>query len=105
MTGTSRAASFVLFSILKNELLPYSEVLGDVNDIVTTADINGPAVLVDSSLALMMALLQLRNHHLPNASHATNNHVVRWMLSRWFPGKYLLNNIQKKKDSCLIIFS
>ncbi|TGJ87704.1 hypothetical protein E0Z10_g1018 [Xylaria hypoxylon] len=62
-----------------------SEMMGDISDIVTTADVNGPAVLVDSSLILMTALLHLRNHHIPNASHATNNHVVRWMLSRWFP--------------------
>ncbi|KAI0408791.1 phosphatidylinositol 3 [Xylaria palmicola] len=85
MAGTCRAASFLLKSILTNELLTYSEIMSDVNDIVTTADVNGPAVLVDSSLILMTALLQLRNHHLPNASHATNNHVIRWMLSRWFP--------------------
>ncbi|KAI1755403.1 phosphatidylinositol 3 [Xylaria castorea] len=85
MTGTCRAASFLLNSILTNELLSYSDIMGDVSDIVTTADVNGPAVLVDSSLILMTALLQLRNHHLPSASHATNNHVIRWMLSRWFP--------------------
>ncbi|GAW26033.1 putative serine threonine-protein kinase tel1 [Rosellinia necatrix] len=93
MAGTSRAASFLLYSILKNELLPYSEIMGDISDIVTTADVNGPAVLVDSSLVLMTALLQLRNHHLPNASHATNNHVVRWMLSRWFPGEWIWNYV------------
>ncbi|KAI1427044.1 phosphatidylinositol 3 [Xylaria sp. FL1777] len=85
MAGTCRAASFLLYSILKNELLTYSETMGDISDIVTTADVNGPAVLVDSSLILMTVLLRLRNHHLPNASHATNNHVIRWMLSRWFP--------------------
>ncbi|KAI1430843.1 phosphatidylinositol 3 [Xylaria sp. CBS 124048] len=85
MTGTCRAASFLLYSIATNNLLSYSEIMGDISDMVTTADVNGPAVLVDSSLLLMTALLQLRNHHLPNASHATNNHIVRWMLSRWYP--------------------
>ncbi|KAI0435099.1 phosphatidylinositol 3 [Xylaria sp. FL1042] len=85
MAGTCRAASFLLYSILRNELLTYSEIMSDISDIVTTADVNGPAILVDSSLILMTALLQLRNHHLPNASHATNNHIIRWMLSRWSP--------------------
>ncbi|KAI1282438.1 phosphatidylinositol 3 [Xylaria sp. FL0933] len=85
MTGTCRAASFLLYSIVKNELLTYSEIMSDISDIVTTADVNGPATLVDSSLIMMTALLQLRNHHLPNASHATNNHIIRWMLSRWSP--------------------
>ncbi|KAI1313631.1 phosphatidylinositol 3 [Xylaria venustula] len=85
MAGTCRAASYLLYSMLKNNLLTYSEIRGDINDIVTTADVNGPAVLVDSSLMLMTILLQLRNHNLPNASHATNNHIIRWMLSRWSP--------------------
>ncbi|KAI0534655.1 phosphatidylinositol 3 [Xylaria digitata] len=85
MTGTCRAASFLLYSILKNRILTYSEIMGDVSDIVTTADVNGPAVLVDSSLILMTTLLHLRNHHIPNANHSTNNHVIRWMLSRWSP--------------------
>lgn len=68
--------------------------MGDISDIITTADVNGPAVLVDTSLILMTALLQLRNHHLPNASHATNNHVIRWMFSHWFPGKRLSAHAQ-----------
>ncbi|KAI1176265.1 phosphatidylinositol 3 [Nemania sp. FL0916] len=85
MAGTSRAASFLLYSILLNDILAYGEIMGDVKDMVTTADVNGPAVLVDSSLVLMTALLKLRNHHLPNASHATNNYIIRWMLARWSP--------------------
>jgi ataxia telangiectasia mutated family protein len=94
MTGTCRAAGFLLNSIITNQLLTYNEIMADISDMVTTADVNGPAVLVDSSLILMTALLQLRNHHLPNASHATNNHVVRWMLSRWYPGEWLPNYAQ-----------
>jgi serine-protein kinase ATM len=93
MTGTCRAGSFLLYAVLERELLPYNEIMGDISDMVTTADVNGPAVLVDSSLMLMTALLQLRNHHLPNASHATNNHIVRWMLSRWFPGECLSSDV------------
>lgn len=89
MAGTCRAASFLLHSILRHELLAYNEITGDISDIVTTADVNGPAVLVDSSLVLMTSLLRLRNHHLPSAGHATNNHVIRWMFSRWFPGQSL----------------
>ncbi|KAI1335716.1 phosphatidylinositol 3 [Xylariaceae sp. FL0016] len=85
MSGTCRAASLLLHSITTRELLPYREIADDVNSIVTTADVNGPAVVVDSSIRLMTALLQLRNYHLPSASHATSNHIVRWVLLRWDP--------------------
>ncbi|KAI2630503.1 phosphatidylinositol 3 [Xylaria nigripes] len=85
MTETCRAASFLLYSITTNNLLTYSEIMRDISDMVTNADVNGPDVLVDSSLILMTALLRLRNHHVPNASQATSNHIIRWMLSRWHP--------------------
>ncbi|KAI5919924.1 phosphatidylinositol 3 [Camillea tinctor] len=85
MTGTCRASSVLLHSIVTNEILSYREIADDVNNIVINADVNGPAVVVDSSLVLMTTLLHLRNHHLPNASHATCNNIVRWMLFRWDP--------------------
>ncbi|KAI1504164.1 phosphatidylinositol 3 [Biscogniauxia marginata] len=85
MTGTCRASSLLLHSIVTHEILSYREIADDVNNIVTTADVNGPALVIDSSLVLMTALLHLRNHQLPNASHATCNHIVRWMLLRWDP--------------------
>ncbi|KAH9900647.1 phosphatidylinositol 3 [Xylariomycetidae sp. FL2044] len=85
MTATCRSSSFLLHSIITNELVDYRDVADDINSIVTTADVNGPATLGDSSLVLMMVLLNLRNYHLPNASHASCNHVVRWMLFRWDP--------------------
>ncbi|KAI1489322.1 phosphatidylinositol 3 [Biscogniauxia mediterranea] len=85
MTGTCRASSVLLHSIVTSEILSYREIADDVNNIVTNADVNGPAVVVDSSLLLMTALLHLRNHQLPNASHATCNNIVRWMLFRWDP--------------------
>lgn len=87
MTGTCRASCLLLHSILVNDILPYRDIVDDVNAIITTADVNGPAVVVDSSLLLMTKLLHLLNYQLPNASYTTCNHVVRWMFIRWDPGK------------------
>jgi ataxia telangiectasia mutated family protein len=72
---------------LKARLLTNHELAGDINQIITTADISGPAVLVDSSLVLMLGLLRLRNTMFPNASQATSNHVIRWVFIKWNPGK------------------
>ncbi|SPQ22818.1 0b0fe9a6-1bc3-4cf6-be12-8e6de58198de [Thermothielavioides terrestris] len=65
------------------------ELADDVNQIVTTADISGPAVLVDSSLVLMLSLLRLRNNMFPNASQATSNHIIRWVFVRWSPAELI----------------
>jgi len=86
MPGTSRSACVLLHAILETELTSYHSIAEDVNSMVTTADINGPAILTDSSLRLMLHLLQLRNSKLPSASQATSNHVIRWMFLKWNPG-------------------
>ena len=87
LLGTSRAASVLLHAILDAELLLHHVISDDINSIVTTADVNGPALLVDSSLLLMLRLLHLRNAKLPSVSQATCHHIIRWLFLRWNPGK------------------
>ncbi|KAI1758753.1 hypothetical protein GGR53DRAFT_210108 [Hypoxylon sp. FL1150] len=83
MTAHCRASSILLYSVITHNLVSYRDVADDINSMVTTADVNGPAVVVDSSLMLMTTLLHLRNIQLPSASYTTCNHVVRWILFRW----------------------
>lgn len=63
------------------------EVMDSINIIITNSDISGPAVLVDSSLVLMLHLLGIRNASSPNASQATSNHIIRWVFVKWNPGE------------------
>ncbi|KAK4232048.1 Serine/threonine-protein kinase tel1 [Podospora fimiseda] len=83
----SRACCVFLDSVIKTSLIPRHEVADDVERIITIADISGPAILVDSSLNLMMNLLRLRNAMSPNASQATANHIVRWAFIKWNPAE------------------
>nr|6SKY_A Chain A, Serine/threonine-protein kinase Tel1 [Thermochaetoides thermophila DSM 1495]6SKY_B Chain B, Serine/threonine-protein kinase Tel1 [Thermochaetoides thermophila DSM 1495]6SKZ_A Chain A, Serine/threonine-protein kinase Tel1 [Thermochaetoides thermophila DSM 1495]6SL0_A Chain A, Serine/threonine-protein kinase Tel1 [Thermochaetoides thermophila DSM 1495]6SL0_B Chain B, Serine/threonine-protein kinase Tel1 [Thermochaetoides thermophila DSM 1495]QGA31134.1 Tel1 [Thermochaetoides thermoph len=83
----SRASCVLLNSILKANLIPRHELADDINQIVTTADISGPAILVDASLGLMLNLLRFRNNMFPNASQATSNHIIRWVFVRWSPAE------------------
>ena len=92
LPGTSRAACALLHTILEADLIKYHTISEDINRIVTTADVNGPAVLVDSSLTLMLHLLQLRNSRLPSASQTTCHHVIRWIFLRWNPGERLCHH-------------
>ncbi|XXH05131.1 hypothetical protein Hte_011555 [Hypoxylon texense] len=85
MTANCRASSILLHSIITHSLMSYRDIADDINSMVTTADVNGPAIVVDSSLMLMTTLLHLRNIQLPSASYTTCNHVVRWMFFRWDP--------------------
>jgi len=87
LPGVSRASCVLLRTLLEADLVSYHVISNDINDIVTTADVNGPAVLTDSSLLLMLHLLQLRNLKLPSASQSTCNHVIRWVFLKWNPGR------------------
>ncbi|OHE90595.1 phosphatidylinositol 3 [Colletotrichum orchidophilum] len=85
LPSASRAASVLLHTILERKLVLFHDVSDDINSIITTADVNGPALLVDSSITLMLHLQSLRNVKLPNASQSTNHHVIRWIFRRWNP--------------------
>ncbi|KAK1987210.1 phosphatidylinositol 3 [Colletotrichum cereale] len=85
LASTCRAASVLLHTILERNLVPYHDISDDINSMVTTADVNGPALLVDSSIILMLHLLTLRNVKLPNASQSTSHHIIRWAFLKWNP--------------------
>lgn len=85
--STCRAACVLLHAILEAQLLPLHAVADDISNIVTMADICGPAVLLDSSLVLMHRLINVRNELAPSAIQKTSSHVIRWVFSTWRPGK------------------
>ncbi|KAL7930004.1 hypothetical protein V8C35DRAFT_313835 [Trichoderma chlorosporum] len=87
LPATSRAACFLVHSIIETDTLPYHNISDDINSMITTADINGPGVLCDTSLALMSHLLHVRNSKLPSASHSTSSFIIRWAFLRWNPSE------------------
>lgn len=89
----------LLHAILEAQLLPLHAVSDDISNIVTMADICGPAVLLDSSLVLMHCLANVRNELAPSAIQKTSSNVIRWVFSTWRPGK--LSCIQSLVAVCL----
>ena len=70
-------------------MLTYSMISEDIDSIITTADVNGPGILCDTSLALMLHLFHVRTTRLPSASQATCNHVIRWIFLKWNPSMFI----------------
>ncbi|KAK3954237.1 hypothetical protein QBC32DRAFT_385226 [Pseudoneurospora amorphoporcata] len=87
LSPRSRSACVLLDWILKAKLVTDHELAGDINQIITAADISGPVVLVDSSLVLMLTLLRVHNAISPNASQSTSSHVIRWAFLKWNPSE------------------
>lgn len=91
LPGTSRAACLLLRVILISDFLPYHIISEELSNIVTSADVNGPATLSDASLALMTELFHIRNTRLPSASQTTCSHIIRWMFLKWNPGQSIFS--------------
>ncbi|PHH59734.1 hypothetical protein CDD81_2628 [Ophiocordyceps australis] len=85
LPSMSRAACLLLHAILKERVLPVHTLSGDINSFVTAADVHGPAVLCDTSMALMLLLFHERNARLPNASQTTSSQIIRWAFLKWLP--------------------
>ncbi|KAH8169718.1 phosphatidylinositol 3- and 4-kinase domain-containing protein [Sarocladium implicatum] len=83
--ATSRASCFLLARMLDADVLPYSDVREEVTTIITSADVNGPAVLSDSAIFLISSIFHIRNTKVPNASRNTCSQVIRWLFLRWNP--------------------
>jgi ataxia telangiectasia mutated family protein len=86
LSNTCRAAALQLHAILASQILLYRDVGEDVSAIVTSADVSGPVMLCDSSIFLMMHLLQTRIREVPSASLGTSKHTIRWLFAKWDPG-------------------
>lgn len=97
--STCRAACVLLHAIIETHLLPYHTVSDDISNIVTMADICGPAVLLDSSLVLMHCLANVRNELAPSAIKETSSNIIRWVFSTWKPGRSPQSRPQLSSDS------
>ncbi|KAG0649001.1 Telomere length regulation 1, partial [Hyphodiscus hymeniophilus] len=86
-SATCRAASSQLHAMLARGVVQYHDVGEDVEAIITAADTSGPVLLCDSSIFLMMHLLNVRVTEVPGASLVACSHATRWLLSRWNPAE------------------
>lgn len=68
---------------MANELVSYRDIAEEVDAMVTATEVNAPAILTDSSTALMIHLLRIRNMEVPGGNLAACHHVIRWISARW----------------------
>lgn len=84
--GTSRAACGLMDSMLRFRLLGQAEVMESVGAMLTAMDINGPAMLCDSSLMLLTRILRLRLHVASKGGLDTSREICNWLRRAWSMG-------------------
>ena len=73
--------------LLQLEIIPFASVGADAQNILFSIELNGPALLTDSSMALMTTLTRERVRENPTSFVTTAERVLNWLFGKWTPRK------------------
>lgn len=76
--------------ILDRGIVDYTSISSGVEAMVQAADLNGPAVLCDSSLRLLAQVMAKRTETAPGMRTRTGEALFQWFISKWHPSMYPL---------------
>lgn len=76
--------------LLEVGLVEYGAIADIVDGIISSTDLNGPALFSDSSAALWSTIVVLRGRQNPGLLQSTTDHALRWLFTSWSPGTCLL---------------
>jgi ataxia telangiectasia mutated family protein len=84
--GTARAACDLAATILHSELLDYPDIADTVESMLSSVELNGPAIITDSALALWSVMIDLRFKANPAQSQDMAKQVCAWLKAVWTTG-------------------
>lgn len=102
---TSRASCHMLYVIMVQELVPFTSVADDVENILTQPELNGPMNLGDSSFAFLRVVMHRRSVIAYSSTVVPGEKLLQWIISKWKPGKchiqdqYIFADQQNRGDS------
>lgn len=73
--------------LIRLNIVPFSAVSGTAQAILISIELNGPALLIESSSSLMTTILMERVKENPTHFSATAERVLNWLLGKWTPSK------------------
>lgn len=79
-------------AILLHRLVSYKSIADVIESMISSIDLNGPAMLTDSAISFWTVLLDIRRSEVSSASLLSSERVLHWFLQKWHPGNtiYLL---------------
>lgn len=86
--STCRAACHLMDMLLRLEIIPFSTITADAQSMVFSVELNGPALLTETSVAFMTTIIQERVRENPTNLDATAERVLNWLFGKWAPRKY-----------------
>ena len=74
--------------VLAVDLVPYTEISKEVDAMILSIDLSGPANVVDSSLAVWCLILEKRNTVAHSSILQPGERLLQWLISKWRPGMW-----------------
>ena len=84
---TCRAACQLMAVLLKKEHVQYKQVVGTVDLMIASVDLNGPVDCVDAACTLWSVIMLLRGRENLGLVFETSEHILRWLCRRWRPSR------------------
>lgn len=88
---TSRAACKLLCTIIEADLLEYTVFSDLVSSILSSANLNGPSAISDTSIYLWALLAQRRNQSSLGSAQNASKQICSWLREVWTIGMYSKN--------------
>lgn len=76
-------------TMLKLEVVIFATVTVNVQSMLSSVELNGPALLTETSIALMITLVRERARENPTNFDAAAERVLNWLFGKWNPREYL----------------
>ena len=76
-------------TMLKLEVIAFATVTVNVQSMLSSVELNGPALLTETSIALMITLIRERVRENPTNFDAAAERVLNWLFGKWNPREYI----------------
>lgn len=73
--------------LLKRAIVPFTAVSDIVQSMLASIELTGPALLTDSSAALMTSIMRERMKENPTNFDLTAEKIMSWFFIKWTPSK------------------
>jgi hypothetical protein len=97
--SSSRAACHFMDVLLKLNIVPYTAVSDTVQSMMMSIELSGPALLTETSAALMTTLIRERINENPTHYNVTAERVLNWLFSKWTPSKHMTLHREPRSNS------
>lgn len=86
--STSRVACHIMRILITRDLVPYPDISKDIDSMLESIEVLGPASLTDSSMALWCLILERRQSVVHSTRLNPGERLFPWFASKWKPGMF-----------------